>query len=105
MGDRPAKEHKKAPLGYACLDEFQIRQTEGRGAAITRKCALQLGACTRISPLAGDCSRRIFWTEIQYRGCLPLSIGSIGYHFGPIPAKPLSQFELIPCRQLLLCDV
>jgi hypothetical protein len=33
---------KKAPLGESCLDEIQVWQTEGRGAAITRKCAYSM---------------------------------------------------------------
>ena len=74
------REDKKAPPGYACLDEFQVLQIRGARSRNHKKMSctarhLHTNCVVRRCPLL-----LIFWTEPQYRRCLPISVGSIGYH-------------------------
>jgi hypothetical protein len=79
------KSIKKRPSVTLAWMNSRSGKPKGRGAAITRKWAVQLSRYTRIAPPATACFMHIFWTESQYRVCLPLSIGSIGYHFSSSP--------------------
>ena len=84
------KSIKKRPSVTLAWMNSRSGKPKGRGAAITRKWAVQLSRCTRIAPPATACLMHIFWTEPQYRVSLPVSIGSIGYHFS---CSPLNLYD------------
>jgi hypothetical protein len=75
------KSIKKRPFVTLAWMNSRSGKPKGRGAAITRKWAVRPSRYTQIAPPATACFMHIFWTGPQYRACLPVSIGSIGYHF------------------------
>jgi hypothetical protein len=70
--------NKKTPLGYACLDETPDLQTGGARSRNHKKMGCPAKPLHTDRSMRRACSWHIFWTELQYRGCIPISIGSIG---------------------------
>ena len=83
--DYPPEKHKKTPLRYACLDEFQVWQTEGARSRNHKKMGCQAKLLhTDHSVCYGPLDAHLL-DRTQYRASLPFSIGSIGYHFSGSP--------------------